>query len=180
MKCDNKHHALHIICAWGSFRRITLELRWPIETKSTGRIWKARWILDARFLPDPIPYETKSGEIKQIELVGSVKSHNFISIFKQLLIHKDNIKPFDLCCPTVQKEISKRTCKIWKIYHTSQSAMKNHQNIYKTGHHVDQLNQVEKEFQTIEIPDDLCMTDSYIIPSENFTEFITWPFSEDF
>ena len=59
--------------------------------------------------------------------------------------------------------------------------MKNHQNIHKTGHHVDQLNEVEKEeFQTIEIPDGLCMTDSYIIPSENFTEFITSPFSEDF
>ena len=96
-----------------------------------------------------------------------------------MLIQKDNSKPFDLYCPTVQKKISKRTCEICNIYHASQSAMKNHQNIHKTGHHVDQLNQVEKEeFQTIEIPDDLCMTDSYIIQSENFTEFVTSPFSE--
>ena len=72
------------------------------------------------------------------------KDGRFVDLYQRLqfdnLLSKDDLV-YDHNCPSIQVELSKRTCPICFLYHSSAAAMKRHQKMHSSKH--------LKEHQTI-------------------------------
>ncbi|CAF1081493.1 unnamed protein product [Rotaria sordida] len=100
--------------------------------------WRLNYtqVFPHRFLPSPVPFERTIYGIRMAEK-DYQKGQFYGSLFQRIQFHgiviqhtQNEMLPFDYCCPSIKKELKKRTCKVCNQYIPSAYRMKNHYKIH--------------------------------------------------
>ncbi|CAF3745929.1 unnamed protein product [Rotaria sp. Silwood1] len=100
--------------------------------------WRSNYVqvFPHRFLPSPVPFERTMYGIRMAEK-DYQKGQFYGSLFQRIQFHgiviqhtQNEMLPFDYCCPSIKKELKRRTCKICNQYIPSAYRMKNHYKIH--------------------------------------------------
>ena len=112
--------------------------------------WRTNWftLFPSRFLPAPYPIkQTKKGmKVPEPEEITNPQDASFATLSQRMTLEKlapnsaknplfKNEVPYDLFCPKVSNEITRRVCKTCGIYFPSAAAMKRHASSLKGRHH---------------------------------------------
>ena len=114
--------------------------------------WRSNYnrVFPHRFLPPPVPFHRSSRGVRMAEIDSSSAATNPISpfygnLFQRIQFHgivlnqtKDNLLPFDACCPSLQTKLSSRLCSICKQYIPISIRLRNHYRIHETEIDYDQ------------------------------------------
>jgi hypothetical protein len=156
------------------------------DDRSCCKQWRTNYfnVFKDRFIPGPVPYErTKNGveSIDRSKAVDNLKA--FPSLFQRLILPQPVVDmPFDWYCPSLQKEIEKRICKTCKNYFVSQKSLQKHQVIHRSvfpavGHVIEKFHDSQENIEEV-ISDEDNTNQIYIIPGNEFNDWISSPFIE--
>ncbi|CAF1273702.1 unnamed protein product [Adineta steineri] len=137
--------------------------------------WRSNYIqvFPHRFLPAPAPFNRSSAGVKMAEIASSSAAINPISpfygnLFQRIQFHgivinrtKNDLLPFDACCPSIQTELPSRICSICKQYIPIAVRLRNHYQIHQQ--YALDYDKNSKE----EIIDDHDLNDPYDIPIQS-------------
>lgn len=98
-------------------------------------------LIPSRFLPPPIPIHQSEEGLKAPESRADQENHRFPSLFVSLALKWEDLLPrstrsfkqlpFDLYCPSVQKTLVERICKVCHVYFASKVMLQKHFVLHK-------------------------------------------------
>ena len=99
-------------------------------------------LIPSRFLPPAILIHQSKEGLKAFESRADQENHRFPSLFVSLALKWDDLLPrstrsfkqlpYDLYCPSVQKTLVERTCKVCNVYFASKVMLQKHFVVHKT------------------------------------------------